>query len=260
MPAPLVLPLIAAGASIAGQAINAGTTSATNQSQLSYAREMYDKQRADALADWDRQNKFNSPAAQMARFKEAGLNPNLIYGQMSNAPAVRSSTAGSYNPTPPQVDLGNTANMAIGQYYDTQLKAAQIDNLKTQGSVLEQESILKALTNDKIRKELPYVSQLLESDLSAKLLSNRNMMQDIEQKKEMFPIQKSLNLANLNLTNEQKIKVAKEIQNVMRTGDLQELEKKLKQFEVDNIKATYIIKQIQNLGSIIPGIGNLFKR
>jgi hypothetical protein len=257
---PLVLPLIAAGASIAGQAINAGSQSATNQSQLSYAREMYDKQRADALADWNMQNEYNSPKSQMARFQEAGLNPNLIYGQMSNSPVVRSASPQSYNPTPPQVDLGSTAGMAIGQYYDTQLKAAQIDNLKTQGQVLEQESILKALTNEKVRKELPYVSQLLESDLSAKLLSNRNMMQNIEQSKEMFPVQKALNIANLNLTNEQKIKVNAEIQNALRTGDLQELEKKLKQFDVDNVKATYIIKQLQNIGSIIPGIGNLFKR
>ncbi len=257
---PLVLPLIAAGASIAGQAINAGSQSATNQSQLSYSREMYDKQRADALADWNMQNQYNSPKEQMIRFKEAGLNPNLIYGQMSNSPVVRSSSPQSYNPTAPQVDLGSTAGMAIGQYYDTQLKAAQIDNLKTQGNVLEQESILKALSNDKLRKELPYVSQLLESDLSAKLLNNRATMQDIEFKKELFPIQKLLNIANLNLTNEQKVKVNQEIQNAMKTGDLLELEKKLKQFEVDNVKATYIIKQLQNIGSIIPGIGNLFKR
>ena len=29
----------------------------------------------------DQQLEYNSPKAQMARFKEAGLNPNLIYGQ-----------------------------------------------------------------------------------------------------------------------------------------------------------------------------------
>lgn len=33
------------------------------------------------LAQWERQNLYNTPSAQMARFKEAGLNPNLIYGQ-----------------------------------------------------------------------------------------------------------------------------------------------------------------------------------
>ena len=30
---------------------------------------------------WQQQNAYNSPAAQMARYQEAGLNPMLIYGQ-----------------------------------------------------------------------------------------------------------------------------------------------------------------------------------
>lgn len=36
---------------------------------------------------WDKTNAYNSPKAQMARFKEAGLNPNLIYGQMGSTTA-----------------------------------------------------------------------------------------------------------------------------------------------------------------------------
>lgn len=35
---------------------------------------------------WNATNEYNSPVNQMARFKAAGLNPNLIYGQMSNVP------------------------------------------------------------------------------------------------------------------------------------------------------------------------------
>ncbi len=30
---------------------------------------------------WNMQNAYNDPSAQMARLKQAGLNPNLIYGQ-----------------------------------------------------------------------------------------------------------------------------------------------------------------------------------
>lgn len=40
----------------------------------------YNKQRSDMLADRDYQNQYNSPVAQMQRLKEAGLNPNLVYG------------------------------------------------------------------------------------------------------------------------------------------------------------------------------------
>jgi|SaaInlStandDraft_1057018.scaffolds.fasta_scaffold10803_2 hypothetical protein len=51
---------------------------------------------------WNMQNAYNDPSAQMARLKEAGLNPNLIYGQSSgsaagNAGAIAASKAAPYN-------------------------------------------------------------------------------------------------------------------------------------------------------------------
>ena len=264
MPGPLLIPLIAAGASLASSAINAGSQMGTNSSQLSYSREMYDKQRADALADFNMQNEYNAPKQQMARFKEAGLNPNLIYGQMSNSPVVRSSSPQSYNPTAPQVDLGSTANMAIGQYYDTQLKTAQIDLVKAQADATMKEALIKAVTNEKLQKELPYVTQNLEAQLSNTLLKNQSQDQ---QNRQMFPeqlkqvkAQTQQVLASTNLTNEQKIKVSQEIQNLVRTGDIQEFEKKLKEFEVNNQSTQLIINNVQKLLSLVPGIGGLLKK
>lgn len=48
----------------------------------------------------DMQNAYNTPAAQMARYKEAGLNPNLIYGQQNlsaSASAVPQRQVSRYN-------------------------------------------------------------------------------------------------------------------------------------------------------------------
>lgn len=264
MPGPLLIPLIAAGASVASQAINAGSQSATNQSQLSYSREMYEKQRADALADWNMQNQYNSPKEQMTRFKEAGLNPNLIYGQMSNSPVVRSSSPQSYNPTAPQADLGSTANMAIGQYYDTQLKTAQIDLVKAQADATMKEALIKAVTNEKLQKELPYVTQNMEAQLSSALLKNQSQDQ---QNRQMFPEQIKQAKANIqqtlastNLSNEQKIKVSQEIGNLIKSGDLLDFEKKLKEFEVNNQQSIMIVNMVQKLLGLVPGIGGLLKK
>lgn len=35
---------------------------------------------------WHANNAYNHPSAQMARFREAGLNPNLVYGHMPTSP------------------------------------------------------------------------------------------------------------------------------------------------------------------------------
>jgi len=112
----------------------------TNWQQRRYNDKMYERQRADALADWNMQNQFNSPAAQMERFKAAGLNPNLIYGQTNEAPSVRTSSVQSYNPkqTPLRYDTD------FMSYFDANLKAVQTDNLKAASEVARQEAILKA--------------------------------------------------------------------------------------------------------------------
>lgn len=124
MPLPLI-PLITAGASLAGNIANAISTKQTNQRQQDYNAQMYDRQRADALADWNMQNAYNSPSQQMQRFKEAGLNPNLIYGQMTNSPVVRSTDMKTPDFVAPKMgDLGNT----LSKYFETRQQDLTIKN------------------------------------------------------------------------------------------------------------------------------------
>lgn len=66
------------------------------------------QRQADAqnIKFWEMQNAYNTPKQQMSRLKDAGLNPNLIYGAKANtgiAGAVAPSKASPYNvkdPTP----------------------------------------------------------------------------------------------------------------------------------------------------------------
>lgn len=223
--------LISGGASLLGGLINAGSQLGTNSSQLSYSREMYDKQRADALADWKMQNEYNSPSAQMARFKEAGLNPNLIYGQMTNAPVVRTSSAQSYSPTAPQIDLGGTANMAINQYYDSQLKNATIDNVKAQADANQQIALLKAMEVLKESKNVPMYEGLANANANMRFNEAAMKGEEYEQFVEFKDLRKKSLVANIDsvisatqLSNENKIKVQTEIENLKKTGELQKLE------------------------------------
>lgn len=143
MPLPLI-PLLGAGASLLGQGINALSNSANNRRQREWSEHMYGVQRSDALADWQMQNDYNSPAAQMKRFMEAGLNPNLIYGSANNDTAtVRSSSPGQYSPNATHIDTGGLSN-SLMSIYDTQLKQAQTDNLKQQLETAKQDTLLRA--------------------------------------------------------------------------------------------------------------------
>lgn len=242
---PLVLPLIAAGASLAGSAINAGSQSRTNQSQLSYSREMYDKQRADALADWNRQNQYNSPKEQMMRFKEAGLNPNLIYGQQTQSPVVRTSSVEGYSPRAPQVDLGNAAAMGLqglSTYQDTRLKDVQTDLVKEQIKNASTDNMLKQLDWAEKNIKLPYAQTMAEQNASAIKIQNDQRLQDLQFGSQMNPIkletgQYQLNnlitdlatkVQSMNLSKAHEALAYQTIKNLKKEGVLKDLDKNLK--------------------------------
>lgn len=54
------------------------------------------QEQAYNLELWNLQNEYNSPAAQMKRYQDAGLNPNLIYGQSNEASAPASASASPF--------------------------------------------------------------------------------------------------------------------------------------------------------------------
>lgn len=143
------MPVTAAGAAIiggvaalGGQGINAYASGKMNKKTREWNDKQYERTRQDALEDFALQNEYNSPTAQMNRFRDAGLNPNLIYGQTNEAAPIRSSETPSWNPRAPTVDLDATP--ILSQYFNTKLQEAQINNLNTVNTVQQQEAILKA--------------------------------------------------------------------------------------------------------------------
>lgn len=109
---------------------------------------------------WNAQNEYNKPVNQMARFKEAGLNPNLIYGQTNMASPVHSS--------PGQVAKIN----AITEAYNLRQQDAMTQQVKanTQLTMMQQDLVhtnyLNAMdkgVNDAIHDEL--VNEVLQHNL-----------------------------------------------------------------------------------------------
>lgn len=54
------------------------------------------QEQAYNLELWNYQNAYNSPAEQMKRYQDAGLNPNLIYQQQNTASAPASASASTF--------------------------------------------------------------------------------------------------------------------------------------------------------------------
>lgn len=126
-----------AGAQTLGGFVNAISTGVQNRKSRAFSERMYHQQKLDNLEFWNLQNKYNSPAEQMKRFKEAGLNPHLIYGQGSNGNAGAISTPDVQSPQFKTPEWGNgisAAGTAFADYIDLRYRSAQANNAELEAA------------------------------------------------------------------------------------------------------------------------------
>lgn len=121
MPFPVV-PLIIAGVSAISSMIAARQQKKSNMQLAKFQNDAN-------LQMIDKQNAYNSPKAQMARYDSAGLNPNLIYGQ--GTPGNQTAT-----PTYPDIrspDYQSIAANLVPQFNQSSLMQSQVaaNNAKT---------------------------------------------------------------------------------------------------------------------------------
>lgn len=168
------MPLTEAGAALIGAGISAASAYAQAKMNKRHQEDLMKKSNKLNVENWERENRYNSPAAQMFRLKSAGLNPNLIY--QSGAP-VASGSIESPNTGSNVADFSgiaaDTINAFQAQNQSTQLEQ-YIENLKAEAektraetSGIQSENILKAAKSDfapsYVRRELR--NMLYQGDL-----------------------------------------------------------------------------------------------
>jgi len=127
---------ITAAALIAGgtQAVNTATSTARSKRMAKY-------QDAINVKNWNAQNEYNLPKNQMSRYKDAGLNPNLMYGQgnsgnsTSVAPAnVKEFSGVGLDPNKVMQVLESFQNIekirATTELTKTQKAGSELDNMQ----------------------------------------------------------------------------------------------------------------------------------
>lgn len=147
---PLTTAAALAGAQILGSAANSISQGNMNRKNRAFSREMYNQQYSDNIDFWNMQNSYNDPQQQMQRLQNAGLNPNLVYGQNSGAASGQASpinTPDVQNTQYRSPEWGNGLSTAgltyMNAMYDFDIKQAQLDNLKKDGDTKIEEAALK---------------------------------------------------------------------------------------------------------------------
>jgi len=113
------------GAPSSSSVLNTGLTMLTNY-----------QNRQNALKDQQRLNLYNSPQQQMQRFKEAGLNPNLIYKQTNEGVPVRSTDYVAPKIDETQLDVLGKSNNIEAQKLNMESMKLRNQNQQLQNEIL----------------------------------------------------------------------------------------------------------------------------
>jgi hypothetical protein len=186
---------------------------------------------------WKMNNEYNHPSAQMARLREAGLNPNLIYG--SSASGAAGNSSGAPTPETDPVSIGNP----LAAYQQTKLFKLQSDNLRAQNTVLLNDAALKAVNTVKagvqgnLSKQQLSILEQTAADIAAQ--ARQKTLQDYA---ETTTKQQAVDL------NVQRLQLGEQnISNAAKLAKLRDLEAQLKQKGLDYYDAQAIMGLVTRL-------------
>jgi hypothetical protein len=175
--------------------------------------------RQNALKDQQRLNLYNSPQQQMQRFKEAGLNPNLIYNQQNLGQPVRSTDYVAPQIKETQLDVLGKSNQLKLQ--DQQLKNMSLQNDAIAAQILKTKAdALYVASNTKFKDlDIARLSGQLPGLVEGVQLRNEATKQEIANK----VADTNNKISQLDLLGYQKAKLLGEIDKLFRTNAFIEL-------------------------------------
>lgn len=124
--------LIGAGANFLGGLFGSSAQESANRTNIMLQREA----QAWNESMWQKQNEYNTPAAQIQRMREAGLNPALMYsqGNVGNAESVKSVSPAQVQPV---TGLSQGIASAGDAIADGIIKMEQVKQMRAQTRMLQ---------------------------------------------------------------------------------------------------------------------------
>jgi hypothetical protein len=200
----LIAPLVLGGAlsgagSLLGGLLGFGGSSSAASKSLQATRETNRANRQLAeyqnewnLAQWNRQNDYNTPSAQRLRYEQAGINPFFALGNISSGSAQgelqsapmanQQSGAEAYNMLAQGYqNLGNSVSNVGSQFFNTmyqqeQTKALQIQNTE---NLLSMRSRVNSLHYDSESKRM--FNEVYNANMNSLINITKNQERDINE-------------------------------------------------------------------------------
>lgn len=207
---------ISAGIAVGGSLINGLMQGSQNRANRRFQERENQKARDYNTLMWEKNNAYNDPTQQMARLKNAGINPHLAYSQ-GGVTNTSSSPASSNASSMPE---GRAPQLDVNAMLNARLVGEQINNIKA--DTLKKEAEARNIGTDTEGKTL-------QNGISTKVLENWQNTYDADMSFKKSAT--SVNYSNIQV-NDKKIEVSdmdikrttQEITNLVTTNSKLETE------------------------------------
>lgn len=182
-----------------------------------------------AIRFWNMQNEYNSPKAQMQRLKDAGLNPNLIYGGSTQG---ATGQAGSIdNVKPDDYDFQNPLS-ELGRFQDFSKNVVQTNNARLQSENIAANTIASL------------------AKTAGQLSKNKTLAAEASVAKDLFNTQVDAIKASINLTNQKVLR--EELDNYYKDASMvNRIEQSLQDLQLTKNRIKNVIQSIKESGQRI---------
>lgn len=128
---------------------------------------------------WNLNNEYNSPSAQLQRYRDAGINPLMVAGsQPYESSAIQSPVGSASGASVNGLGSGLEAFQSLGQLSDMALKTAQTLNLKADTQKKEKETSLTDAELQKALKDLLYRDDMNRAQVNVLLSTAEKNIKD----------------------------------------------------------------------------------
>lgn len=135
--------LITGISTLASTGVNAASVNGVNRKNYKYSKQIMDAQNEYNTKMWERTNSYNSPISQKNRLIEAGINPNMLYGDVHDPNATMQTSAAPGSPIyqPFQVDtsVADSLGSLDTQLADVQKKKVETENARETTKLIQQQ-------------------------------------------------------------------------------------------------------------------------
>lgn len=164
---------------VIGSALGFASQERTNKANMKLAQYQYEKN----LEMWNRENEYNTPAAQRQRMVEAGLNPNLMYG--SGTVANTAASAPQYD-APKLSAYTDFGDMGVSTGLQAIMTRANKENVEANTEKTLQEKSNLATTQKLTQVE----TGLRQLQVTQQMLHNAKTEFEVKNMQELYDLQK----------------------------------------------------------------------